>query len=63
MLKVVAYLKGMAGNLNEHYPITAVRVPNLDFLTRSDFHENSKDPHSVIEPFKIFASCSMELHH
>ena len=44
-----------------HYPITA-HVPTLDFVTRC--HEiNSKDPHSVIEPLKIFASCSVELHH
>ena len=31
-LKMVTYMKGRAGSLNEHYPITA-NVPNLDFLT------------------------------
>ena len=32
LLKVVAYMKGRAGSLKEHYPITA-HVPNLDFLS------------------------------
>ena len=53
-------VKGGCLLMKGHYPITA-HVPTLDFVTRC--HENSKDPHSVIEPLKIFASCSVELHH
>ena len=32
VLKVIAYMKGRAGSLKEHFPIT-VHVPNLDSLT------------------------------
>ena len=55
MLKVVAYMKGRARSLNEHYPITA-HVPNLDFLADKMFMRIQKI-HIVlyIEPLKIFA--------
>ena len=57
-------MKGRAGSLNEHYPITArekctkLRFPDKIFMRIQKIHIVY-----IIEPLEIFASCSVELHH
>ena len=64
MLKVVAYMKGRTGSLKEHLKSHLLRMYHFNLaIFWQDVHENSKDPHSVIEPSKIFASCSVEFDH
>ena len=56
-------MKGRAGTLNEHYPITAhEKCTKRTFSDKIFVRIQKIHIVYIIEPLEIFASCSVELH-